>query len=438
MNRTVEKNKTLLVDGPASVMLVSGKAETFGAAMNTAGRVVIREGKRLPFAVRETATFDISLGDNAAAEEVDGDTVPPSWTASWEELLRITSKPAIALVLGTVDSGKSSFCTYLTNKALKEKRKVVILDGDLGQSDIGPPCTVAYSPVAKPITDLFNLQAKNAIFVGDTSPSRVTGGVIEGLLALKKEACAKNPDLMIVNTDGWIEGECAVSYKLELVRALGPHMVFCIQQKDELAPMCNALGDVQKIVVESPQTVRQRDTEKRKNLRELGYIKYLRGAKVQSLSLGWVKVEGSQLFGLCKTHLGARQASRIYGLLGMKPLRVAEFSDRLCIIIGRRRWIDGDCIKKVEEFTKKRVVVTRKGEEEGVFVGLYNTERKFLGVGVIQEIDYLRNAMKVNTPVSREIGILTMGNVKLDRNMRELPTVAGENAVDFASFKKLF
>jgi 3-polyprenyl-4-hydroxybenzoate decarboxylase len=84
VNRTVEKNKTLLVDGPASVMLVSGKAEAFGATMTTAGRVVIREGKRLPFAVRETATFDISLGMNAAAEEVDGDTVPQSWMASWE------------------------------------------------------------------------------------------------------------------------------------------------------------------------------------------------------------------------------------------------------------------------------------------------------------------------------------------------------------------
>ncbi|MCJ7767596.1 hypothetical protein MUP79_04325, partial [Candidatus Bathyarchaeota archaeon] len=337
-----------------------------------------------------------------------------------------------------VDSGKSSFCTYLANKTLAEKRKVAILDGDLGQSDIGPPCTVAYNLISKPITDLFNLQAKNAIFIGDTSPSRVTGRVIEALLALEKESLACNPGLVIVNTDGWVEGECAFNYKLELVRALRPHIVFCIQQKDELEPMCNALGDVQKITVESPQAIRQRDTEKRKNLRELGYIKYLKGSKVQSLSLGWIKVEGSELFGLCQTHLGTRQASKIYSLLGMKPLHVAELSDRICVVIGRRRWIEGDCIRKLEEFTKKKVVVTRKGEEEGVFAGLYNTMRKFLGVGVLQEIDYLRNSLKVCTPVSGEIGILALGNVKLDRNMKELPAVADENTVDFASFRKLF
>jgi hypothetical protein len=46
--------------------------------------------------------------------------------------------------------------------------------------------------------------------------------------------------------------------------------------------------------------------------------------------------------------------------------------------------------------------------------------------------------LKVCTPVSGEIGILVLGNVKLDRNMKELPAVADENAVDFASFRKLF
>ena len=380
----------------------------------------------------------ISLGENAAAEEVEGDTVPPSWRTSYEELRGIVGKPVVALVLGTVGSGKSSFCTYLVNKALAEKRRVAVVDGDLGQSDIGPPCTVAYNLISKPITDLFNLKARNAIFIGVTSPTRVTSRVIEALRTIEEESFTRNPGLVVVNTDGWVEGECAVNYKLEMVKALGPQIIFCIQQRDELLSVCSALGNVQKVMVESPQAVRQRDNEERKSLRESGYIKYLKGAKVQSLSLGWVKVEGSELFGLCQTHLSARRASRIYNLLGMKPLHVAELSDRICVVIGRRRWIEGDRIEKLEESTEKKVIVTRKGEEEGVFAGLYNTRREFLGVGVLQEIDYLRNCLKVCTPVSGEIRVLALGNVKLDRNMKELPAVADENAVDFASFRKLF
>ena len=117
-------------------------------------------------------------------------------------------------------------------------------------------------------------------------------------------------------------------------------------------------------MVESPITIEQRDQEKRKGLRELGYKKYLRNPKVQSLSLSWVKVEGNESFILNKSHMNARDANKIYELLGMKPLQMAEFSGKLGVIIGRRRWINSDNIKKVEEFARKRLQsrerVTRK------------------------------------------------------------------------------
>jgi polynucleotide 5'-hydroxyl-kinase GRC3/NOL9 len=437
MNRTVEKGKTLLVDGPASVIVISGKVEVFGSAISSTGKVVIREGKRLPFVVEETAGFDISLGENATADEVEGNTIPTSWSKSSEELLNLETRPVTAMVLGAVDSGKSSFCTYLINKVLHEKKKIAILDGDLGQSDIGPPSTVAYAFVNKPTTDLFNLQAKNAFFVGETSPSGATSKVIEGLTSLKNEILTNNPEFVVMNTDGWVEGECAVNYKVQLVRDLNPDVILCLQQKDELTPLLDALDKFKKVVVESPAAIRQRDMEKRRGLRELGYTKYLRNVKVQSLSLGWLKVEGNELFGLCKTRMSMKQASKIYGLLGMKPLHLSELNDRICITIGRRRWVSPDNVKKVEEFTKKRIIVTRKGEEEGLLTGLYDAERKFLGIGILQEIDYLRNTLKICTPVSGEVSILALGKIKLDKNMKEIPTIAGENPVDLASFRKL-
>ena len=66
MKRTVEKGKTLLVDGPASVTLCSGKVEVFGSIPPVASKVVIREGKRLPFVVHEKSELDISVGENAS------------------------------------------------------------------------------------------------------------------------------------------------------------------------------------------------------------------------------------------------------------------------------------------------------------------------------------------------------------------------------------
>mgnify|MGYP001116753663 CR=1 FL=1 len=273
MNLTIEKGKTLLVDGPASVTVISGVVEVFGSIIVSTNKVVIREGKRLPFAVEETATFDISLGENANVEDVDGNTILTSWVESFDELLTFPKKPVTVVVLGTVDSGKTSFCTYLTNKLLRERKKVAILDGDLGQSDIGPPCTVAYTFVTSPVTDLFNLEAKNAFFVGVTSPSVTINKVIDGLASLKKEILGDDPDFVVINTDGWVEGEEAVNYKIQLVKELSPDIIFCMQQKDEMAPLINALETFRKVVVvDSPSAIRQRSREKRRNLRELGYI----------------------------------------------------------------------------------------------------------------------------------------------------------------------
>jgi polynucleotide 5'-hydroxyl-kinase GRC3/NOL9 len=437
MKRTIEKDKTLLVDGPASVTLCSGKVEVFGSTPTVGSKVVIREGKRLPFAVLEKSELELSVGDTAAVEEIDGNTIPVSWRESAEELLRLQSKPATAIVLGTVDSGKSSYCTFLLNRIIAQKRKVAILDGDLGQSDIGPPSTIAYAVVSKPITDPFYLQARNACFIGETSAGNVADQMIRALSSLKKEITSREPEFLIINTDGWIDGECAIDYKMKLIEELKPDLVFFIQQKDELAPILNRLESYRKILVESPSAIRQRDREKRKSLRELGYKKYLRNPKVQSFSLSWVKVEKDEAFGLSKSRTLTRQVRKVTELLGMKPLHVAELTDRINIIIGRKRWINPDNLKNIQEHSKKRIVVTRKGEEEGLLVGLYDSNGKFLGIGAIQEIDYVRKAVKVLTPTSEEVSTMVLGKVRLDKNMKEIPPPE-ENNVDFASFKKLF
>jgi len=419
MNKIVEKGKTLLVDGPASVTVVSGVAEVFGSTVESKGKVVIREGKRLPFTAKETATLEISLGENASIEEVDGNTIPPSWIEAYEQLLNFQNKPVAAMVLGTVDSGKTSFCTYLTNRLLQEKQKVAILDGDLGQSDIGPPCTVAYTFLTKPVTDLFNLEAKNAFFIGFTSPSTAINKVIEGLSSLKREVLEGNPDFIVINTDGWVEGEDAINYKVQLVKELNPDIIFCIQQKDELAPLINSLEGFQKIVVESPPTIKQRSREKRRSLRELGYIKYLKNAKVQSLPISWLKIEGNEFLGLGITHENTKQAKRVYDLLGMKPLHFAELKDRVCLVIGRGRWISNEKLIKMEETLGKKIALLRKGEEEGLLVALYNNDRKFLGIGILREIDYSRKTLKIFTPVSEGISIVALGRIKLDKNLKE-------------------
>ena len=365
MKKTVEKGKTLLVDGPASVTVLSGKAEVFGFQISDARKIVIREGKRLPFTVQETASFDLALGGEAGVEEKEGSTIPQSWVAACNALHVTQKKPFVILVVGGVDSGKSSFCTYIVNRLVGDKRRVAVLDEDLGQSDVGPPCTVAYAYVAKPVTDLFNLKPAKVFFVGVNSPSEAVDRTIEGVAFLRAEIFADaHANFVVVNTDGWA-GEEAVQFKTRLAATLGPDIVFCLQG-DEAPSFCAALGDplaeFRHERAESPVVVRERNGEKRRNLRELGYAKYLEGARVKVFALNYLTIEGE----------------------GSKAL-------------------------------------IKEGKAQNLLVALYDGQKRFLGIGILREVDYTRRAIKVFTSVAEKPAFVFFGKIRLDEYLHEIP-----------------
>jgi polynucleotide 5'-hydroxyl-kinase GRC3/NOL9 len=367
MNKTVEKGRTLLVDGPASVTILSGKTEVFGFQLGETRKIVIREGKRLPFTVQEAASFDLALGADAGVEEKEGSTIPLSWIASYGTLREIQKRPIVVLVIGGVDSGKTSFCTYLINRLVSEKFKVAILDEDLGQSDIGPPGTVAYTYVVKPVTDLFNLKPENLVFVGTTSPSGAAEKTLEATASLKTEISGKrSADFLVVNTDGWAIGEEAVQFKSRLAAALEPDIVFCLQNQDTIPSLCATLGDAlagfRQERAESPIDVRERSRESRRSLRELGFAKYLENAKVKVFPLNYITVEG-----------------------------------------------------------KEKNALIRQRTADNLLVALYDGQKRFLGIGVLRSVDLDRKALKIQTSVSEKPALVVLGKTRLDENLREIP-----------------
>jgi polynucleotide 5'-hydroxyl-kinase GRC3/NOL9 len=426
MNLTVEDDKTLLVEGPAAVTILSGKVTVFGSLVREASRIVISEGKRLPFTVEKTANLDISLGENGSVKKVDGNTIPPTWTRAPEILLSYPKKPSIAIVLGGVDSGKTSFCTYLVNEIIDKKRKVAVLDGDLGQSDVGPPCTVAYALATKPIVELQELEAENAFFVGVTSPNDAVSKTIEGLKSMKDEILKRTVDFVVVNTDGWVAGEKAVEYKNRLVEELKPDVIFCLEQEDELRPLLAALQKFSKVMIESPTTVMQRSREKRKNLRELGYVKYLANSKVRSWFLDQLIVEEDNVLGLSQNYRGTKEAEKMSEILKIEPLHLAELSGTLVIVIEKTRSASSSAIEKAEEITKKKIRLIHQGEEAGLLLGFCDGQKKFLGIGVLQEVNYLKRKLKIFTSVSEKPSSVIFGRVWLDGNLREVPALWNE------------
>jgi polynucleotide 5'-hydroxyl-kinase GRC3/NOL9 len=344
LRRTVEAGKTLLVDGPASVKLCFGKVMVFGGLV--ARPIIVRDGKRLPFFVQEKAEFEVLLGQNALVQEVDGDTVPESWVKVAQTVLSTLNKRLVVMVLGKADSGKSSFCTYLLNCLVSAKRKVAVLDGDMGQSDIGPPCTVDYAVTTKSVTELYELQMDNTYFVGVTSPVRAIAKTLDGINALIKEIVTKQPDVVIVNSDGWVLGEDAVKYKTQLAHYLKPDLIVALQMDTELEPLLDNLKDYTITKPESSNYTSQRNPDKRKKLRQINYAKYLQGAKPKTFNTTKLTIQ--------------------------EPKNLPKTAE----------------------------------EQKGLLVGFTDAQGKFLGIGVLLEFNKLMAWLKISTAVSNPAAVI--------------------------------
>jgi polynucleotide 5'-hydroxyl-kinase GRC3/NOL9 len=268
------------------------------------------------------------------------------------------------------------------------------------------------------VKDLFEVKAENAYFVGLTSPSGAVNKVITGITELKNGVMDAEADFLIVNTDGWVEGEDATKYKIELWKTVSPSVVVGIRQQDELAQILTALKEAKVLSIDSPRLAQRRNREKRKILRELSYKKYLKQAKVHPFALNWVKVEGSLLG--AGGPLAPGRMEKIRNLLGTRPIYSEETLTTIFVVLKKNQSVSEDQIKEIEESFGKRAKVIKEGEEEGLLVGLQDELGKFLGIGILCGVDYKRRVMKVYTSVNENVSTIRFGQIKLDENGREI------------------
>jgi len=415
----VGKGKTLLVDGPASVRLVSGEASALRARVRPDGPIVVRRGKRLPFEALSVSEAELVLGGSASYVIIDGSSVPSSWNSAADELLS-ESRCKTVLVVGGVDSGKSSFCAYVANSALEAGRSVVLIDGDLGQSDIGPPGTISLCLIQEPVFDLFMLRPEALVFLGVTSPSRMIDATINAIADLKEEAMERNMGLLIVNTDGWVEGEEATSYKTRLVNKIAPDIVAGIQSGNELEPIARKLKVAGTLNVECPRNIKKRDRETRTLLRESAYRKHLSEARVRVLPLSMVAI-GDQKRGPKE---GAELRSRVEGLLGKRVLFCDQSLNLVFFVLPREENMGEEETREAEMRLGKPTIGLYEGEEAGILVGLEDEHGRALGIGTIRSMDYEKGVARICTPVTDAVHRVRIGRIMLDKAGHEIGLIS--------------
>lgn len=422
MRQNIEKGKALLVDGPACITLLSGAIRIFGAKIKVGDRIIVRRGRRIPIKAAEDSQLELLLGNLSSYTLIDEDPIPPTWKETTKKILSFKEKVEV-VVLGGIDSGKSSFCIYLANMALNYGWNVALVDGDLGQSDIGPPGTLGLSFIKKPIIDPFNLQPDHLIFIGITSPYSVIEPTINGLVELRDKAVNAGSNFVIINTDGWIEGSDAINYKRQLVSSLKPNFIVTIQSGGELTPLIDSIVDmkIEILSIETPKNIKKRDRETRRMIRESYYKRYLGEAKIRSFPLSWIKVDGNLNI---KGKLDQSLKKKIEEIIGDKILYCENSPDYIMLVLKEGTILNDEESEKLSAQFDKPIRIMRKGDEKGLLVALEDKNRKFLGIGTISSIDFDRSILKVYTNVECPVAKVHVGQIRLDEKGSEVEIVA--------------
>jgi len=311
----LDPESTIIVDGPASTSLARGEAFSLGAPLNSNVWNVLHRDQRLTIETNSRCSIDIRLGKGGRSERIAGSTIPVGWKEASQLSL---SALGTLVILGDVDSGKSTLSTFLANQFSHQGGSVSVIDGDVGQADIGPPTTISVARLREPVFDLQNLHPETSLFIGDTSPSIVSEKVLNGLVRLR-DVAIKDSDLVIVNTDGWVGGKEAFRYKKQLMESIRPNMVIGIDVAGELRTLLD-WPDCTVLTVGRSAFARTRGREERKRAREFGYQRFLREARPVNFSLHDLKLRRYDSYHQLKIHGRENLRGLIAGLLDENEL----------------------------------------------------------------------------------------------------------------------
>ena len=195
---------------------------------------------------------------------------------------RVASGARVAMLVGGLDSGKSTLGLALAAAALEGGRTVAFLDADIGQKVVGPPTAVTLRLIRE-AGDLepHALAAPEALyFVGATSPQGQLLPLVVGAARLLARARADGADLVVVDTSGLVSGVYGQILKYHKIDLLRPDVVIGLQRGEELAPLlgiAHRFFPTEVVALPVEPDVRSTSVDERAQNREAAFRRYFAG-----------------------------------------------------------------------------------------------------------------------------------------------------------------
>ncbi|MEW6110378.1 MAG: polynucleotide 5'-hydroxyl-kinase [Nitrospirota bacterium] len=203
-------------------------------------------------------------------------------------------------LLGRTDTGKSTLARYLVYELLRKGKSVALVDGDVGQSILAIPGTIAMKAFS--ISDDLKMPEPDSIFfVGTANPVKRIGLVIEGMSRMVAAARRRKVHTVIVDTTGLVDGGLGRTLKFAEINAVRPDAIIALQMHEELEHiLARVCVDATRVFRFRPSVhIRKRRGGTRKVYRRRKIKEYFRDAETIHIRLGGLELRyGKELISL--------------------------------------------------------------------------------------------------------------------------------------------
>ncbi len=413
----VPAGTALYVTGPLKAMVTDGAVLILGAIFTRGEEFSVARYRSYVLRALEDSRISIVFEGEASIEPVSlEEDVTGLWVSTVDELLRKGCRRFI--VLGPTDAGKSSLTALISNRALLRGFRVGVVDADIGQADIGPPGFVSAAEVSRKILWLRELRAKYFRLIGSITPQRFERRIVAASVELGLKLL-NSVNVLVVDTDGWIEGPYSLEYKADIARFLALDAAIAVGVNDEhYSMMLSMLSWLPCGVVRlpSPSRKRVRSREDRRMLRAEAYRRYLEKGYEIDVNADTIPVQGSCILSVARK-LAPDEEEAIRSIAGDAYLAGAKSGDTYYLALAAT--LDEDRLAKLSEKLNAQIVIVDAQSTHNILASVVTEDLNELPALVVS-IDYKsrRLRLRLPRPLERPRAIL-LSSIRLRDNYTE-------------------
>lgn len=159
---------------------------------------------------------------------------------SFEVLAREMSHPGVYMLIGGLDTGKTTLAMQAIRNAVHSGHTAVLVDADVGRTTIGPPACVGMR-VFRDQSDLDEIDRPDALhFVGTTTPARL---VLQQVVAtaVMTEHARQAGEVVLIDTTAVVTGVSGETLKYHKTELCRPDRIVALQRGEEMEPLVGML-----------------------------------------------------------------------------------------------------------------------------------------------------------------------------------------------------